>query len=406
MIDDFRTMSTEDLTQIRGTGPQICFFAPDVAEIAQRRRIKGFRAAGFDVVSVSFTKRDGQMTTAPDWPNLSLGRVQNNHLIRRFWRILFALPKLLFHSRRIHRADLIIARNLDMFILAWITRLVCLSRTPLVYECLDIHDVFTRGGMGSMIARWVERRFLARSRALIVSSPGFRDAYFKGQQRYSGSCHLVENKLWFDRAPPERPTLEPRPKRPLTLGWTGSIRCLPSFELLLDLAKRMPKNVHLEIHGQVHRHAIPNFDERIARVRNVTYHGGYIYPHGLHMVYERLDLIWAQDLWQEGANSNWLLPNRIYEAAWFGCPTIAVSSTQTGQRIDAQGLGWTIPAATPEALVALLTSLTPAAVQEAKEKLLGMPDAHFRLFPEDYTRLYERLTSATPINTRTRRATT
>jgi hypothetical protein len=46
------------------------------------------------------------------------------------------------------------------------------------------------------------------------------------------------------------------------------------------------------------------------------------------------DAVWAQDLWQSGANSDWLLPNRIYEASYFGCPSIALAP---GRR---PGGGW------------------------------------------------------------------
>jgi hypothetical protein len=58
-------------------------------------------------------------------------------------------------------------------------------------------------------------------------------------------------------------------------------------------------------------------------------------------------------------NSDWLLPNRIYEASYFGCPSIALAGTETGRRVAADGLGFTVEEPTAEALTELLRGLTP-----------------------------------------------
>ncbi len=88
----------------------------------------------------------------------------------------------------------------------------------------------------------------------------------------------------------------------------------------------------------------------------------------------------------EGGNSDWLLPNRIYEASWFGCPSIAVSDTETGRKIASTGIGFTIEAPTADALVACLAELGRPQFRSAALRILEMNDDDFRLMPADIKR--------------------
>jgi succinoglycan biosynthesis protein ExoL len=116
---------------------------------------------------------------------------------------------------------------------------------------------------------------------------------------------------------------------------------------------------------------------------NVTYFGPYNYPDDLSKIYGGIDLVWAQDLWQRGANSDWLLPNRIYEASWFGCPSLAVADTQTGRRVDTAGLGFTIETPTADKLIERLRGLSRAQIEAAAAKIMALSDNDFRLLPQD-----------------------
>jgi succinoglycan biosynthesis protein ExoL len=282
-------------------------------------------------------------------------------------------------------ADMFVARNIDMVLLAWIARLTLPTRPPIVYECLDIHALMTAAGAKATLARWIERRMLARTALLVLSSPGFATHYFQARQGYSGRWFLLENKLWFPADPLPRPQA-PTPRLSgarLVLGWVGAIRCAPSLDILLAAAAAAPDRLQIRIHGVIHRHALPDFDARIAALPNVTYAGPYSYPEGLGAIYDGCDLVWAQDLWQRGANSDWLLPNRIYEASWFGCPSIAVAGTQTAARIAADGLGIVLPTADADALLAALDALTPAALDRLRRSVLACPETALAQSPAD-----------------------
>ena len=360
----------------------IFVFGFDLGEAAQIRRIRSFRAAGHEVRSATMRRANMNPGFEPDWSNIDLGRVENERLVRRLAVIAKAVGRMARRRRALDGTDVIVARNLDMLAIAWAARLIAgRTRTPLVYECLDIHGLLTRHGPVGAAARWAERRLLARVAMTLVSSPGFTREWFGRVQGHRGRVVLLENKLWFDAAPPPRPA---RPRRcaagaPLTLGWVGSLRCAPSLRLLLAVADAMGPALQLRLCGNVHGHALPDFDAAIAGRANVAYRGPYAYPDGLAEAYRGCDLVWAQDLWQRGGNSDWLLPNRIYEASWFGCPSVAVSGSETGRRIAADGLGFVIAEPTPEALVALLRGLDPEAIRSCAAALLARDERDFRL---------------------------
>ena len=353
----------------------ILFFAPDLSETAQLRRIRSFARAGHAVRSVSMRKN----AVAVDWPDLDLGQIANEQLGQRLWLALKGLGKLWGYRRDVARADLIIARNIDMVVLALLARFISGRRVPVIYECLDIHGIFTGSGRKSDMARWVERVALARVALLLVSSPGFIQHYFGPVQGYAGRWVLLENKLWFPGVRLPRPTADSHRTGALVLGWVGAIRCQPSLDLLCAVAEQMGNALRIEVRGVIHDHALADFVGRIAAHPNIHYGGPYTYPDGLAGVYAACDLVWAQDMWQRGANSDWLLPNRIYEASWFGCPSIAVAGTQTAAKITADALGYVIDLPSPGALIGLLQGLDRDQIAVVAQRILNHPDADFVL---------------------------
>lgn len=210
-------------------------------------------------------------------------------------------------------------------------------------------------------------------------------------QHYDGPHELWENKLAVGAALPVRPRSAAGPADGvLRLGWVGTIRCQPSLHLLAETARRMGDRLQVHVHGVVHRHVLPDFDETVAALPNLTYHGPYSYPEALPDLYGSCDIVWSQDLWQRGSNSDWLLPNRIYEASWAGCPSVAVADTETGRRIGRGRAGWTIAEPTADRLCALLATLDPETVRGRAQAMLDMPDDMFVQSGADLQRVVDR----------------
>lgn len=363
-------------------GLRVAVFGFDGTEASQIRRIRGFRALGAEVTA--FCQNRGNMNAdfQPEWDAIDLGPAPNNSFVKRGFGLFGAVRRAMQGRRALAEADLIVARNMDLALVALMARRLAGGRAPLVYECLDIHGLFTRPDKIGRLMRWVERRVLARSDLLVVSSPGFVRNYFQPMQGYDGPVALVENKLWLGDTPPPRP----QPKRaegPLTIGLVGSIRCQPSVDLLFETARRMGADLRLKFAGNLHDHAVHGFDQALAATPNAEWTGPYPYPQGLTQAYADCDLVWAQDLWQAGSNSDWLLPNRIYEASWSGCPQVALARTETGRRIASDGLGWVLDDATPEALEILLRGLSRDEIAAKSASLLARPESDFTLSPAD-----------------------
>lgn len=365
---------------------KLLIFAFDAAEAAQRRRIHAYKACRFDVIG--FTMRRANMThdAEPFWQNVDLGQTRNAALVQRLGRIFASIPILWKHRARLAGSQTIVARNLDMLIIARMAQRMISPRPRLIYEALDIHDIMTHPGSKGKLARAVERYLLRSTETVVISSPAFQREYFGPIQGWTGKVELVENKMWISPGGPPRPRPEefanPVVDRPLVLGWVGTLRCPQSLDLLLKTADALGPDISIRMHGIVHHHMLPDFESMVQDRDNVHYLGAYRYPEDLEAIYRGCDLVWAQDLWQWGTNSNWLLPNRIYEAGYFGCPSVAVAGTETANRV-AQGLGWTIPHPTADALIGLLSALTAKAAICRRIAILKVPAEEFRQTPDE-----------------------
>lgn len=339
-------------------GQQVVVFGFDITEASQIKSIRAMISAGCDVESLAFKRGNMNAGFVPDWPHVCLGKVGNGRMIARGFAIMRGIWRCLFQRERIAAADIIIARNLDLLLIALIARFISGSSQPVIYQCLDIHAVFTNSGIKGRIARWLERQALGRIDRLVVSSEAFLKAYFEPVQHYVRDSIIVENRIFWSHTAPARPVDMPRQPGPLRLGWVGTLRCPKSLALLAAAAAQMGSDIEIILRGVVHRHNLPDFDNILKNHPNIHLEGAYSYPDGLAQAYAGLDMVWAQDLWQVGANSTWLLPNRIYEAGYFCCPCIAIAGTQTAVRVERDRLGFVLPNANAASLIQFLRTLS------------------------------------------------
>ncbi|WP_228028650.1 glycosyl transferase [Donghicola mangrovi] len=372
----------------------VTVFGFDVAEISQIRRIRSFSALGLKVQSFTMRRKNMNKDFKPDWPNVHLYETENEKLLKRFLVIFKSLFKMLAHRKALHESDVIIARNLDMLCIAWFSKVVLrLNNTPLIYECLDINSALCGNRYNHLLLRWVERFLLRRIQLLVVSSPAFLTEYFCSIQSFQGKHYLLENKLALSLELPSRPrsNLISSEENDIVLGWVGTIRCKPTFDLLVELSRQLEKNISIKIFGVVHEHCINDFFETIEKCKNISFYGPYEYPQDLAKIYQSIDLVWAQDLWQRDTNSKWLLPNRIYEASWAGCPSLALADTETGRRISQDKLGWVIDSPTSKCLVDFLSTITKESLSQKRAELLLRSSADFIQSKEDLQKLFETL---------------
>ena len=352
----------------------------DAGDAALAKRVRQLRDEGHEVRVLAFRRTDA----VPPLADLDLGRTRDGAFAQRLAAMAGAVPKL---AREVVRPDALWARNLDAAAAARTALALSGAQTPLIYECLDVHALASGTGAASAAVRSLERSVLDRAALLVVSSPAFLSRHFV--PRYGERpAAVVENRL-------ARAGLPPRPGQavrtsPLTVGWFGVLRCARSLDLLLGAADRMAGGLRVVTAGRPAPGPLQGFAERLAASPHAAHEGPYEAPEGLAHLYGGADLAWAGDWLQDGANSRWLLPNRLYEAGWFGVPVLAPAGTETARWVRDHGTGWVLDDASPEGLAAFLSSLSRTEVEDRAARVLAASDALFAAPPGEVTALLKR----------------
>lgn len=353
---------------------KLVFFGHDARDAAVQRRIKAFADAGADVAA--FTMRRGAPVRA-DWPNIDLGETRDAAFGQRIAALAAAGPILRQHRDTLAAAEIIYARNLDMLALARWAKGMSGSGARLVYECLDVHRLLSREDAVGAGLRAVEAALLRDVALVVVSSPAFVREYF--DKRYPGRVRalLIENRLPNGFEYGSRPAAQLSADTKLRIGWFGNLRCERSLSLLLDLAARFPDRVELTLRGEPARAAVADFEARVSGRGNVSFGGRYEWPKDLAEIYRDVHLVWAGDFHDAGANSKWLLPNRLYEGGYYGAPPLAPADCETGRWIEAHSFGFTLTEPLEETLPSFVRTLDAAKLAEARQRLLAAPASVF-----------------------------
>ena len=322
---------------------RIAYFLHDLSDPAAERRVRMLRLGGADVRVLGFRRSQ----TAPDSlagaPTIDLGRTYDGRFLQRALmagRWAMAAGELVLDASG---ADVILARNLEMLAVAAAVRRRLTPRPALVYECLDIHRLMLGSGPTGAVMRALEARLMAEASTLVVSSPAFLSAYFEPRHGVGGKDGprpmLVENKVLAE-APAQTPG--PRPaSRPWRILWPGVIRCRRSFELLKGLAGRRPDLLEVTIRGRPTTTVFPDLAAEMEGQPGVRFDGPFE-AEELPSLYRAAHFTWAVDYFDEGLNSAWLLPNRIYEGGYYGSVPIARRGVEMERWLSERGLGVTL----------------------------------------------------------------
>ncbi len=365
------------MTRTNLNNVRIVYFGHNRKDIAFIRRIESFLDIGCNICSFTFRRDGTPESPGPAWRNLDLGHVAHAHLFSRIKVLLTAVGKIFRYKKYFHSADIIYARNLDMALLAWLSIILFGNNSSrLVYECLDVHESLTKSNLFAKLLRFLERRLLNKTKLLVVSSPGFVQHYFTPIQNYNKPFYLLENKLYFHKHTVSRPTTfknEITNDDPIIIVWAGILRCQETLDVLKKLANSTGNKLHIRLHGIISYFLIPDFMQQIKGIPNIEYKGPYEWPNELEDVYKNADFVWAQELSWKGHNSDWLIPNRIYEASYFGVLSLAVKGTQTADIINQRQLGYIIDKQNLKQLESFILCVDKNELTEKKNYLLNRP---------------------------------
>lgn len=349
----------------------VAYFGFDLADSVVRKRIAQWRHAGFRVLTFAFV-RAPMKPSGEDFTDLGITMPLSRW--RRIPSLLRAMLRLWSRRRRLAGVELLVARNLDLLLLAIFARRIAGSSAPIVYEVLDVNFSCMETGWQRRVIRSLERWSIRRIRLLVVSSPHYVAHYHGAVLGYRGSWVLFENKLPKYLHSARGSVVLPSsaaPERPWRIGWFGYLDDWQSWVALRELAAAMPERVAIRIHGRANADfELERFLAESRSLPNVLYGGPYKSPDDLAALYEAVDIVWSVDRTSTVGNPRWLLTNGLYEAGFFGKPVLAYAGNAAMcEMVRRRNCGWCLEAPLAAALQQFIRRLS---WQEYREKCLAI----------------------------------
>ena len=365
--------------------PILACFAFERGDARVKKRVAALQAQGWRVNGYMFHRIRNKVDEPPFWENVELGITENRKYLRRVFLLALSLRILWQHRAALREASVFYVVNTDNALLALAARWMARrpgEPAPMVLELADVQPTMLGQGLRGKVMRAVERFVLSRTALLVTTSPGFVRNYFTPLQKYTGPLFLLENKVYPSdgiTAQPEADPLTPphrlpaRGGRPWVIGLFGAFRCRHSIKLMRELAARFPDRLHFYLRGYPSGTDAAGMAALLEDVPNLEWGGAYQYPGDLADIYGRIDFNWTFDFADAGANSKWLLPNRIYEGGLSGCPALADASTQTGQWVTDHAAGWIFSEPIESSLATFLEKLTESEWLEKQATCAQLP---------------------------------
>ncbi|MER8465608.1 glycosyltransferase [Mesorhizobium sp. M1396] len=377
----------------------VLYLVHDVSDPAVRRRITMLKAGGAQVTLAGFRRTTNPIADVEGLRPIDLGATRDGRFGQRLAAVAKAALSVGSKLAGVPRPDLIIARNLEMLALARRASSAFGASVPIVYECLDIHRLVLRNDVLGKALRATER-FLARDvKLLVTSSPAFIANYFKPFGQVAAPIELVENK-YFEAAailPGAPEALESPLGPPWRIGWFGALRCRRSLELLADFSRRMDGRFEIVLRGRPALSEFPDFHGFVEAEPWLSFRGPYRNPEDMAAIYNDVHFSWAIDFFEAGQNSEWLLPNRLYEGCRFGAVPISMGNTETGRFLKQQDIGVLLPQASPEALETALGKMEEHLFARLKSRVLARNPRTWSYDRSDCRALVERLRGLTAV---------
>ena len=322
---------------------KIGYLVHDLADDAVHRRVRMLHSCA-DTALLGFHRTAQPGAVCPGHTTVNLGRTMDARLVRGPTAVLRAAAGVHRWEECLRVALFIVARQLEMLALAALARNRIAPDAALVFECLDIHRLMlTRQPIGAAL-RTLERHLLASCSLLIVSSPAFIANHFAQYGTALPPQLLLENKVLADDllqtfwTTCRRFGSDVRPDRHGgSAGWSDPLPAQPANPH--KPRPRLPNLVHVVIRGRPRRNVIPDFDAMVSGTPGVSFLGEYDRHADLAAIYRDVHFAWAMDFYEADANSEWLLPNRLYEGSLHGAVPLACASVETGRWLAAQNCG-------------------------------------------------------------------
>lgn len=356
------------------TGLRLVYFVHDLGDPAVARRLSMLRPFLASAVVIGFHRAAEAPAQIEGWRTVTLGRTADGQLGRRALSVLQTHATIGRLRPYIVDATVVMARQLEMLVVAGTVRRRYAPAAVLAYECLDIHRLMVAPSWIGAALRRLEARLLRATDLVVVSSLAFvREHLHRIHGEGLPPVCLIENKVLRTDIVPSAVAQPRSDGPPWRIGWFGVLRCRRSLELLTSLARQMPGQIVIELRGRPARSAIPDFDTLVAGAPGVSFLGPYDRQRDLADIYRAVHFTWAIDFFEAGVNSEWLLPNRLYEGGLHGAVPIALASVETGGWLARHHAGVLLGEPLAEALPQYFSALTTASYAASAAHVHAVP---------------------------------
>jgi succinoglycan biosynthesis protein ExoL len=333
----------------------VIYFSFYVDHPGMARRLKYLSDAGYRVGLVGVIRGEAMSVKLDADEAYLIG--QRPGMFRKLWARVKASIKLYSLLKR-SGSVVLLARALPETLVASLVTLGT-GRVSIIYGVHDVHPHQSARNIFGWITRCFEGWVLRRADILALTSPGFRDEFYSKNYAYIPDTFLWENKVAESDArmihiaadrlgTRSRRYSQGKPR----IVYPGTLRCHSSLEVLSRVAC-IHDRCELHLWGRAKKISASELAQLLVGCNGSCYHGTYAYPDQLFEVYAEMDFCWAIDGVNLSENSSWLLPNRLYEAALFGVPVIALEGSYAGRWVDEHGTGFTIADISESSLIGL-----------------------------------------------------
>jgi len=335
---------------------KILYLAHDLSDPTTMKRTTMLVDGGAHVTLAGFRRTDARIESVYGCKAVDWGQTFNGGFVQRLNSVLNTVLRVSRYRALFADADVILARNLEMLAIGVRGRSLCAKKPVIVYESLDIHRLLLGHGKITKALRNLEGWLSKRASALITSSPAFIRSYFNGLSKVHLPIKLVENKVYpLPFIPSNSPRLAGPPWK---IGWFGAIRCRKSLDILSTLVKDSNGSIEVIIRGRPALDQFDDFHKITSATPGLQFLGPYKNPDELAGIYREVHFTWAIDMFEEGLNSAWLLPNRLYEGGVYGTVPLAIKDVETGKTLQQMGIGVTLEQPLCESLTHFFAALT------------------------------------------------
>ncbi|WLS05848.1 glycosyl transferase family 1 [Shinella oryzae] len=370
---------------------RILYLVHDLSDPAVRRRVLMLQAGGAEVMLAGFRRGENRLADIEGVTPLELGATADARFAQRLVAVAGAVARLPRKLAGLAKPDVILARNLEMLVLARRAS-THFGTVPIAYECLDVHRLMLKAGPAGRLLRGAERHFGRKAGLVVTSSPAFIEHYFKPLSGIRAPIHLLENRvLELDGGDAGLPARKRPTGAPWRIGWFGAIRCRKSLDLLCAFTRRMEGRFEVVLRGRPAYREFDDFDGIVNREPFIRFEGPYRNPEDLSAIYAEVDFTWAIDFFEEGQNSQWLLPNRIYEGGRHGALPIVLEGTETARLAARHGVGIALADGRLETLTQRFAAFGDDDYQALNARLVALGTRPWVLDRADCTAFVQRL---------------